>query len=387
MKNVNVYGVGYIGLPTSVILAESGYQVLGIDINSNIVDLINTGKAHIVEEGLDERLKSAVNQGKLRASLKPEQTDTHIIAVPTPINKDKSPNISYVLDATRSIAKVLKEGDLVIIESTSPIGITKKVSDLLKELAPNINFFCAYCPERILPGQMLYELIHNNRVVGGICSESTKMAVNFYSKFVKGKIHETTSTVSELSKLAENAFRDVNIAFANELSIICKNLEVSTRELINIVNDHPRVNVLNPGVGVGGHCIAIDPWFLISEFPDDSVLMQSARKVNIGKTSWVKKDILAHIEPNDNILILGISYKPDVDDLRESPALEIANYIKSNHSKCQIHDPFFEEFNNLNLETEDTLKQFDKIIILVYHSQFEKINLQDHFCLDYTEKI
>ena len=387
MNNVNIYGVGYIGLPTAVTLAESGYQVLGVDINSTVVDSINIGESHIIEKDLDSRLKSVVLQGKLRASLTPEKADVHIVAVPTPISEDYKPDISYVLDATSSIGKVIKEGDLVIIESTSPIGTTDRVVNMLKELAPKIKFLCAYCPERILPGKMLYELIHNNRVVGGICNESTKAAADFYSTFVKGKIHKTSNVVSELSKITENAFRDVNIAFANELSIICKKLNISTKEIINIVNDHPRVNVLDPGVGVGGHCIAIDPWFLIFDFPKETMLLQSARRVNLAKTDWVKNDIKSHIEKKDKILILGVSYKPNVDDLRESPALEIANYIKRNHNNCLVHDPFFEEFNNLAGGTAENLNEFDKIFILVNHCEFEKFDLKGKYCIDYTEKI
>jgi len=386
MKKVNVYGVGYIGLPTSVILAESGYEVQGIDIKEEVINKINKGISHIVEKDLDARLKSVVDSNRFKAQLTPTPADVHLIAVPTPINKDKTPNIDYVLNAAESISSVLKDNDLIIIESTSPIGITEKVVQRLSKLTNGKKFFCAYCPERILPGQMLFELENNNRVVGGICPLSTEKAASFYQAFVKGRIHKTTATIAELSKLTENAFRDVNIAFANELSLLCNSLKVETSQLISIVNDHPRVNVLDPGVGVGGHCIAIDPWFLISDYPNYTNLIATARKTNIDKTEWVKQDILSKTNTHDKILLLGISYKPNVDDLRESPALEIAEFIKSNRTFCEIHDPFFEKYSAKNQKIVDT-SNFDKIIILVNHEVFNSYDFSKSTCIDYTGKI
>ncbi|NCB39641.1 MAG: UDP-N-acetyl-D-mannosamine dehydrogenase, partial [Erysipelotrichia bacterium] len=320
MKQICVLGLGYIGLPTSSILAAKGYQVLGVDVCQNVVDTINSGKIHITEPDLDLFVRAAVQSGKLRASITPEPADVFIIAVPTPFKADKKPDMSYVEAAARSLAGHLQPGNLVILESTSPPETcTKIIAPIIREagFTPGKDVFLAHCPERVLPGQIMREVVENDRVIGGFTPECAEQAKNLYSTFVKGQIYLTDSTTAEMVKLVENSFRDVNIAFANELSIICESLKLNVWELIKLANLHPRVNILKPGPGVGGHCIAVDPWFIVDACPKESRLISTARRVNDSKPAFVIKRVLQAAErfKNPVIGVLGLSYKQDIDDL------------------------------------------------------------------------
>ena len=341
MKNkCCVIGLGYIGLPTATILASSGYEVVGVDINSSVVSTINEGKVHIIEPDLDKAVANATSCGNLRASCKPEKADIFIIAVPTPFkftnNSIPEPDIKYVLSALNSISNHIQPGNLIIIESTCPVGTTTKVQEeLSKRLQFDINLVkIAYCPERVLPGFIMEELVSNDRIVGGLSPEASEQAKDFYRSFSTGNIYKTSAESAELIKLAENSFRDINIAYANELSMICDKFDVNAQEVIKLANKHPRVNILNPGCGVGGHCIAVDPWFIAHAVPDLSPLIQTARKVNIAKQTWVENKILSEarsfeerLKVKATIGIFGVTFKPDIDDTRESPALKIVNNI------------------------------------------------------------
>lgn len=338
-SKVSVIGLGYIGLPTAATIATRGIDVVGVDINRRAVEQINAGKAHFSEPDLDILLQSAVTTGKLKAVTEPQAADAFVIAVPTPFLADRQPDMRFVEKASRGIAKVLKKGDLVILESTSPVGATEMLCGWIAEerpdlktplndkLNPDINV--AYCPERILPGRMVFELVENDRIVGGMTAACAERARDFYAVFVRGEIHVTQAATAELCKLIENAYRDVNIAFANEISLCCEQLKLDPWEAIELANRHPRVNILNPGPGVGGHCIAVDPWFLISALPQKTPLMRAARDVNDGKPHVVLADIRQqmHRFRRPIVACLGLSYKPDVDDLRESPALEIVEHL------------------------------------------------------------
>lgn len=350
VKRVCVVGLGYIGLPTAAMFASRQVDVIGVDINPETVDTINQGKVHIVEPDLDIVVRAVVADGKLRATTMPEEADAFIIAVPTPFKGDtRSPDLSYIEAACNSVSPVLRPGNLIVLESTSPVGTTESISHWLAELRPDLSFphqvgsdsdvRIAHCPERVLPGQVMHELVHNDRVVGGMTVACAERAVSLYRTFVSAECVVASSTrVAEMAKLSENAFRDVNIAFANELSMICDELEIDVWELISITNRHPRVGILRPGPGVGGHCIAVDPWFIVASSPDSSPLISAAREVNDNKPHWVLgkvsekigkigADRRAYGEGPISVAIYGLAFKPNIDDLRESPALEIAQKI------------------------------------------------------------
>lgn len=338
---VTIMGLGYIGLPTAALIASKGIPVQGVDVNKKVVDTINKGKIHIVEPDLEGLVHYAVQKGLLVASTSVKSSDVFLVAVPTPFKGDHEPDLAYVEKATRMILPQLRAGNLFIIESTSPVGTTEKMAKLIFKDRPELKgkIHIAYCPERVLPGSVIYELQQNDRVIGGIDSASTDAAVRFYGRFVKGNLHKTNSKTAEMCKLVENAYRDVNIAFANELSIICDKAGIDVNELIDLASKHPRVKILRPGPGVGGHCIAVDPWFIVSEFPSDARIIRLARQINNNKRDWVLKKIRSQANEFKKkngrapvIACMGLSYKPDIDDLRESPALEIFHDLERNDS-------------------------------------------------------
>lgn len=392
-------GLGYVGLPGAAVFAAAGVNMVGVDINQHAVDTINAGSAHIVEPGLDEILFSVVADGKLRATTEIEQADVFLIAVPTPFKDDKVPDLRFVEAATRTIAPHLIAGNLVILESTSPVGTTQQIADWLAELRPDLilpttaetdcDVFVAHCPERILPGNVLHEIINNDRVIGGLTPACTEAAAAFYKIAVKGHCHLTTAATAEMCKLTENAFRDVNIAFANEVSLICDRLDINVRELISLTNQHPRVNVLQPGTGVGGHCIAVDPWFIIDSAPDLSKLMRTAREVNDAKPHWVVDKIVKGAAdgggPDGTIACFGLAYKPDVDDFRESPSVEVVKALADSHrGPILVFEPFIERLpqvlqgRNIRLATLVEALDADFVVILTGHSQFREIDFSAH---------
>ncbi len=391
-------GLGYIGLPTASLLATKGFDVLGVDVNTKTVDRINLGEIHIVEPGLDILVRSAVQSGQLTASLEPATADIYIIAVPTPLSADNRPELSYVEAATRAVAPFLTASSLVILESTSPIGTTEKIGRWLAELRPDLaapsnedsnppgrnRFFLAHCPERVLPGRILEELVQNDRVVGGIDAESTARAHDFYRSFVAGEIVKTDARTAEMAKLTENAFRDVNIALANELSMLCERFGIDVWRLIDIANHHPRVQILKPGPGVGGHCIPIDPWFIIDSAGGDAPLLKAARGVNQTKTSRVVEDVQSKVEglTDPVIACLGLSYKNDVDDLRESPSVEIALQLAASQAGTILAvEPNIVELpakldaSGVKLvDLETAIAHADIIVALVKHREFLDVN-------------
>lgn len=397
MKNCCVLGLGYIGLPTAALLAGSGFRVLGVDVKNEVVETINKGEIHINEPNLSELVKKAIENKSLIASLKPLQADVFLIAVPTPFKKDNSgeilsPNLEYVFEAAKSIARVLKPRNLVIIESTSPVGTTDKVFNILKDFSglsdEEINL--AYCPERVIPGNIIEELINNDRVVGGKTDLSSKLANVFYKSFCKGDIFITNSATAELVKLTENSFRDLNIAFANEISMICERLNINHKELISLANKHPRVNILEPGCGVGGHCIAVDPWFLISALPDNTELIRKSRETNLRKTKWVidkieKECAILEKELGREIVIgcMGITFKPNIDDLRESPALEIVKALINKKKDVIICEPNLNVSEFSLLPLNKVIKKADLLVFLVSHKEFKEINSEHHRNIDF----
>tara|TARA_B100001057_G_C22846267_1_gene949173 strand:+ start:1601 stop:2833 length:1233 start_codon:yes stop_codon:yes gene_type:complete len=399
-KNISIIGLGYIGLPTAAILADTGHKVLGVDINTDVVDGINSSKTHFYEPDLDELVINNIKNGNLRADIELDDSDIFIICVPTPFKVDgnnKTPDMSYIEDASLEISKHIKKGDLVILESTSPVGTTQKVAELIQNQVGDCNgMFFAYCPERVLPGNIISELTDNDRIVGGLDNASTAIAADFYKTFVKGCIHLTNSNTAEMCKLTENSYRDVNIAFANELSLISEKYDIDERELIKLANFHPRVDILQPGVGVGGHCIAVDPWFLISDSPNKTNLIRTAREVNIKKTEWVKEKVEEKIDDYKSkngyeplLACMGITFKPNVDDIRESPALEIALSIKNNYKQTLIVEPNLEKIDGVDLaKLNFALEKADIFVFLVGHNNFskedflKKINKKDY--LDFT---
>ena len=382
---ITVLGLGYIGLPTASLIANRGFQVDGVDVNQNVVDTINKGDIHIVEPDLDILVRSAVNSGNLKAKTKPESSDVFIIAVPTPFKSNESevpePDLSYVISATNAIIPVLKNGDLVILESTSPVKTTEDVicKDIEKAgFKVGEDIFVAFCPERVLPGKILKELVENDRIIGGVNEKSSIKAKAFYKKFVNGDCIITNARTAELSKLVENAYRDVNIAFANELSILSEKLDINVWELISLANRHPRVNILQPGPGVGGHCIAVDPWFIVHSNPNDSKITHLARKVNDGKTQFIIEKIINKADKfkKATIACMGLSYKPDIDDLRESPALYIAKTIKNKleNSEVLFVEPNIESSNDFALtDYQVAIDNADIIVFLVKHEVFKHI--------------
>lgn len=390
MKNPEVVmiGLGYIGLPTAALIAEGGTYVHGVDINQNVVDTINKGQIHIVEPSLDKSVANAVKNGFLKASTKPVKADNYLIVVPTPFKDKNEPDISFVQSATNAILPLLKEGDTYIIESTSPVGTTEKMMDFIytsrPELRDKLNI--AYCPERVLPGNVMYELVHNDRVIGGIDPKSTDKAVAFYSKYVKGQLHKTNARTAEMCKLVENSSRDVQIAFANELSLICDKADINVWELINLANKHPRVNILQPGCGVGGHCIAVDPYFIVADYPMESKIIGTAREVNNYKSFWCAEKVqntklqfeLEHGR-KPRIALMGLAFKPDIDDLRESPAKYIAQRVlqNANNEEYYIVEPNIEEHNVFKLTDYNTAyKKADIVVFLVNHKEFQSLKHQ-----------
>ena len=372
-------GLGYIGLPTSALIANSGIPVHGVDISQHVVDTINAGKIHIVEPDLDKAVAQAVQNGLLRAATSPVPADIYLIVVPTPFKGNHEPDISYVQAATETILPLLKEGDLFIIESTSPVGTTEKMMALIFSKRPELEgkISLAYCPERVLPGNIMYELVHNDRVIGGIDAESTKKALAFYKQFVIGELHPTNARTAEMCKLTENSSRDVQIAFANEMSIICDKAEISVWELIHLANKHPRVNILQPGCGVGGHCIAVDPYFIVSEFPLESRIIGKAREINNHKAFWVAEKIK---EARKDFQIKN-NKEPNIDDLRESPAKYIVQRVLQdvNDEEYFVVEPNIQENKIFKLtEYREAIDKADLIAFLVAHNEFKGIYIPDN---------
>ncbi|WP_336143540.1 MULTISPECIES: UDP-N-acetyl-D-mannosamine dehydrogenase [unclassified Marinobacter] len=383
-KSICVVGLGYIGLPTASLLGTKGFEVLGVDVSKEVVDTINAGKIHIVEPDLDILVKSSVNAGYLTASLTPREADVFILAVPTPFQEDHQPDLSYVEEATRMISPHVKPGNLVILESTSPVGTTEHtVARILRENGHDVgkDVHVAHCPERVLPGRILIELVENDRIVGGINARSTEIAANFYRSFVRGEVLETNAGTAEMAKLTENAFRDVNIAFANEMSIICDSLGIDIWDLINLANRHPRVNILQPGPGVGGHCIAVDPWFIIASDPENAKLLETARLVNDKKPQWVIDKVKAKAAKfkNPKIACLGLAFKANVDDLRESPAVKIVRQLqKEAVGELLVCEPNIEKHPDLPLHSlSDCIEQADIVLLLVDHREFKALKPAD----------
>ena len=382
-------GLGYIGLPTAIIAAKHGVRVLGVDINPDVVEMTNRGRLHIVEPGLEEMLREVVGSGALRASTTPETSDAYFMVVPTPFKGNHEPDISYVEAATRAVLPYLKEGDLYVIESTSPVGTTDRMRDLIFRERPELEgkIFIAYCPERVLPGNVIYELTHNDRVIGGVDEASTDKAVEFYGQFVRGTLHRTNCKTAEMCKLTENSSRDVQIAFANELSLICDKAGINVWELIELANKHPRVNILQPGCGVGGHCIAVDPYFITADFPKESRLIADAREINNYKAFWCAERVqnemlrfeLAHGR-KPTVAMMGLAFKPNIDDLRESPAKYIVTKVMQgcNNADILVVEPNVEKHNVFKLtDYREAYERADIVVMLVAHDPFKELPWTD----------
>lgn len=402
-KHICVIGLGYIGLPTAATFAAHGVKVTGVDVNQHAVDMINQGKVHIVEPDLDALVRDVVAQGKLSAQLAPTEADAYIVAVPTPFKDDYQPDLKYIESAAKALAPFLKPGNLVILESTSPVEATEQMSAWLSEARPDLSFpqqkgeeadiLVAHCPERVLPGKVLQELISNDRIIGGMTPRCSKAACDLYKIFVKGACIETNARTAEMCKLTENSFRDVNIAFANELSVICDKLDINVWELISLANRHPRVNILQPGPGVGGHCIAVDPWFIVAKTPEQARLIRTAREVNDAKPEWVidqvKIKIADFLQANPNktiqdvtIACYGLAFKPDIDDLRESPALEITKNLVRQGLNVLAIEPNIDSLKNLekenfNLVSIEESMSADIKLILVKHTKFNELDFSN----------
>ncbi|MBS9441595.1 UDP-N-acetyl-D-mannosamine dehydrogenase [Photorhabdus heterorhabditis] len=403
-ETISVIGLGYIGLPTAAAFASRNKKVIGVDVNQHAVETINRGAIHIVEPDLDKVVKTAVEEGYLKAVTSPLPADAFLIAVPTPFKGDHEPDMKYVCSAAESVAPILKKGDLVILESTSPVGATEQMAEWLAATRPDLTFpqqvgeesdiDIAYCPERVLPGQVMVELIKNDRVVGGMTQKSSARASELYKIFLEGECVITNSRTAEMCKLTENSFRDVNIAFANELSLICADQGIDVWELISLANRHPRVNILQPGPGVGGHCIAVDPWFIVSQNPEQSRLIHTARLVNDGKPLWVVDQVKAAVADclaesgkragEVKIACLGLAFKPNIDDLRESPAVHITRIIAQWHAgetlvvEPNVHElpAYLKEIVQL-VNLEKALEEADILLMLVDHNQFKAVNGYD----------
>lgn len=382
-------GLGYIGLPTAIIAAKHGVQITGVDINPKVVEMTNQGHLHIIEPGMEEMLQEVVKSGMLKASTTPEVSDAYFMVVPTPFKGNHEPDVSYVEAATRAVIPFLKEGDLYVIESTSPVGTTDQMKDLIFAERPELKgkIYIAYCPERVLPGNVIYELVHNDRVIGGMDEASTDKAIEFYSQFVKGTLHRTNCKTAEMCKLTENSSRDVQIAFANELSIICDKAGINVWELINLANKHPRVNILQPGCGVGGHCIAVDPYFITADFPVESQLIAKAREINNYKSFYcaerVKNAMLEfelkhHRKPC--VAMMGLAFKPNIDDLRESPAKYIVTKVMQgcNNANILVVEPNITEHNVFKLtDYREAYDRADIVVMLVAHDPFKTLPWSD----------
>ncbi len=405
MNIVSIIGLGYIGLPTAAVLANKGFKVIGVDINQHVVDTINQGRTHIIEPDLQTLVREAVRTGKLHATTRVEPADVFLIAVPTPFKGDHEPDLSYIKSAARAVARVLEKGNLVILESTSPVGSTDQVAQWLAEVRPDLTFphqggeaadiNLAYCPERVLPGKTIHELMENDRVIGGMTPHCADRAAAFYKTFVKGDCINTNARTAEMCKLTENSFRDVNIAFANELSLICDELNINVWELIKLANRHPRVSILQPGPGVGGHCIAVDPWFIVDKSPETARLIRTAREVNDNKPNHIierVKRAAARLK-NPKIACLGLAFKADIDDLRESPSVEIVYQLKVlNIGKLYVAEPHIVELpknivgsNIIFADAEEAIANADIILMLVNHKKFKNIgidSLKDKMIID-----
>ena len=382
---VVMIGLGYIGLPTAALIAQGGVHVHGVDINPSVVETINAGKIHIVEPSLDKAVADAVEKGFLKASTTPVQANNYLIVVPTPFKGKNEPDISFVEAATRAVLPLLKEGDLYIIESTSPVGTTEKMMRLIYAERPELEgkLYIAYCPERVLPGNVMYELVHNDRVIGGVDEASSQKAIAFYKEHVKGELHKTNARTAEMCKLVENSSRDVQIAFANELSLICDKADINVWDLINLANKHPRVNILQPGCGVGGHCIAVDPYFIVSDYPMETKIIGTAREVNNYKSFWCAEKVQnAKLEfqlkegSKPSIAIMGLAFKPNIDDLRESPAKYIAQKVlqNANNEEYFIVEPNIETHNVFKLTNyKEAVEKADIVVFLVAHDEFKDL--------------
>ena len=384
-KKICVIGLGYIGLPTAALLANRGYDVHGVDVVESTVDIINRGEIHIVEPELDTFVKAAVNSGNLKAALKPAKADVFIIAVPTPFHEGYVPNVDYIISATKAIAPYVVEGNIVILESTSPVGTTDMMESVLKE--SNINtseLYIAHCPERVLPGHIMRELVENDRIVGGTTPEATEATVEFYNTFVEGEVLSTDAKTAEMAKLTENSFRDTNIAFANELSILCDKFNIDVWELIALANRHPRVNILQPGAGVGGHCIAVDPWFIVHVGGEDAKMIRTAREVNTYKTEWaiekIKNAALKFENGNGRkakVACMGLAFKPDIDDLRESPALYITRRLIADGLNVLAVEPNISKHSEFEVVNyNDAVEQADVVTFLVAHKEFKTLDIK-----------
>lgn len=388
-QKVVMIGLGYIGLPTAALIANNNIYVHGVDINSDVVKTINAGKIHIVEPSLDQAVAKAVADGFLVAATTPVEANTYLIVVPTPFKAKNEPDISFVEAATKAVIPLLKEDDLYIIESTSPIGTTEKMMRLIYNERPELKdkLYIAYCPERVLPGNVMHELVYNDRVIGGVNEIATQKATAFYNQFVKGELHPTNARTAEMCKLTENSSRDVQIAFANELSLICDKADINVWELIRLANKHPRVNILQPGCGVGGHCIAVDPYFIVADYPLESQIIGKAREINNYKSFWcVEKVKTAKLEfqlkhgRKASVAIMGLAFKPDIDDLRESPAKYIAQKILQD----SVGDTFYIVEPNILNHKEVKLTPFneafdksDIIVFLVAHKEFKNLKIDN----------
>lgn len=383
-------GLGYIGLPTAIIAAKHGVKITGVDINPKVVEMTNQGLLHIIEPGMEEMLQEVVKAGSLKASTTPEVSDAYFMVVPTPFKGDHEPDVSYVEAATRAVLPLLKEGDLYVIESTSPVGTTEQMTKLIFTERPELKdkIFIAYCPERVLPGNVIYELVHNDRVIGGLNEASTDKAIEFYSQFVQGTLHRTNCRTAEMCKLTENSSRDVQIAFANELSLICDKAGINVWELINLANKHPRVNIFQPGCGVGGHCIAVDPYFITSEFPMESKIIGTARSINNYKSFWcaekvqnemLKFELKNHRKPC--VAMMGLAFKPNIDDLRESPAKYITTKVMQscNNADILVVEPNIKEHNVFKLTNyKEAYEKADIVAFLTAHNEFKELAWDDN---------
>lgn len=390
-------GLGYIGLPTAIISSQHGINVCGVDINPKVVEKTNRGELHIVEPGLQDLLKKAVDSKTLVASTTPFESDVYLIVVPTPFKAKHEPDISYVESATKTVIPFLKEGDLFIIESTSPVGTTEKMAELIFAERPELKgrIHIAYCPERVLPGNVIFELVNNDRVIGGIDDASADAAAEFYGKFVSGQLHKTNCRTAEMCKLVENSSRDVQIAFANELSMICEKAGINVWELISLANKHPRVNILQPGCGVGGHCIAVDPYFISSAFPNEAKIIAQARNINNYKSEWcvekAKNAILSFELENGKkpqVALMGLAFKPNIDDLRESPAMKIAKHLFAEMPdvKFYIVEPNISSHPDFDIvDFQTAFEQSDIVVYLTAHKQFFKLpqEANDKLILDF----
>ena len=382
-------GLGYIGLPTAIIAAKHGIEIIGVDINPQVVEMTNAGRLHIVEPGIEEMLQEVISMGMLKASTTPEVSDAYFIVVPTPFKANHVPDITYVESATRMVLPYLKEGDLFVIESTSPVGTTEQMASLIFAERPELKgkISIAYCPERVLPGNVIYELVNNDRVIGGIDDASTHKAQDFYRHFVKGALHATNSKTAEMCKLTENSCRDSQIAFANELSIICDKAGINVWELIELANKHPRVNILQPGCGVGGHCIAVDPYFISSAFPAEARMISLARDVNNYKADWCAEKVqnaMLRFEIEKKrvpiVAMMGLAFKPDIDDLRESPAKYIVTKVLQSYSNTNILvvEPNIKEHRVFKLtDYQQAYEQADIVVFLTGHTPFKQLPWSD----------